>query len=79
LKNTIEPTIGQSQPVKKQWANPELMLISTNNVNGGVNPLVHEQSIAYSHATSGPGTKYKLYFIGGGRTTVFHTKAFFYS
>jgi len=70
-------TIGESRLIKKLWANPELIFIDANSVNGGAAPGFHEKSISNSIITG--GGNYLFLLTSGGNALVPHTKNHYHS
>ena len=68
--------IGESQPIKKNWTSPQLMLIGTDTVNGGAAPRVHEKNITNT-VTVGVGSY--LLMSPAGNTFATHKKNHYYS
>jgi len=68
-------TIGESQPIKKHWASPEL--IDSNTINSGAAPGIHEKHVTNSVLqTSG---LHKLSFDTRAPYLAFFTKNHYHS
>ena len=61
-------------PVKKSWAEPQIVLISQNRIGAGVSPSYHEASLVTKSIV---GTV--VYFKNGKTGLHGHTKNFYYS
>lgn len=82
MKTTIEPTADQSQPLKKQWDSPKLMLIATNNINGGAAVALKEENITSSRVNSTAPSVHTLFsngHVGHHQVNSGHTKHFYHS
>ena len=68
--------------VKKTWAQPQLTLISQNNVTGAAQPGIHEGQVIRTNPT---GTRFSLVTFTNpavpsyGGHLAHHTKNFYYS
>lgn len=64
-------------PIKKQWASPELVLISISTVHGGAHNGTHEGLISKSSKAS--TFSYNMHHITGAVTARVHNRAYYVS
>jgi len=72
--------IPEQNPAKKIWQEPQLQIISQNNVTGGgPNNAYYEKDVKSSSPYNVAGFQYRFKFNGGGSGLAHHKISYYHS